>query len=104
MQPGIFRCLTSERILMNLKRLKNIALAEFLFALLMLCVGCLLPLAFLHNGSLKHQNGLYALEALALGGLGLQLMIYVTKASSRPLRLYLGIALLATGLVLLVAS
>jgi hypothetical protein len=88
---------------MNLGRLKNYVLAEMLFAALMISVGCVLPLSILHSQALKHRSLLYVLEALAIGGLGLQLLIYITKASRRPLRLYLGIALLSTGVVLLIA-
>jgi hypothetical protein len=88
---------------MNLKRLSNLVLAEMLFAVLMVVVGCVLPLTLLNSAVLKHRDLLYALEAVAVGGLGLQLLIYVTKASRRPLKLYLAIALLATGLVLLTA-
>lgn len=88
---------------MNFKRLNNYVAAELLFAILMIIVGSFLPLSLLRYSSLKHRSLLYVLEVLAIGGLGLQLFIYVTKASRRPLRLYLGISLVATGLVLLLA-
>jgi hypothetical protein len=88
----------------NLKRLKSYVLAEMLFALLMISIGCVVPLIGLKQANLKHQAALYAVEALALGGLGLQLVIYILNIRRRPLRLYLGISLLATGLVLLIAS
>ncbi|MBX4197165.1 hypothetical protein KW801_01250 [Candidatus Saccharibacteria bacterium] len=88
---------------MNLKRLKSYVLAEMLFAVLMIGIGCAIPLIIRNNPELKHRDLLYALEVLATGGLVLQLGIYILNTSRKPLRLYLLVSLLATALGLMAA-
>ena len=80
---------------------KQKAFGGILFSLFMLVAGSLLPLILLKKQPTRNQSAIYSLEVVAVGGLGLQFLIYLMNWSRRPLMLYLVAAAIVVTTVLL---
>lgn len=86
---------------MRIKNRKLRAGAEIGYSGLMLVVGVVLPVYFLKKTPGASHFGIFSLELLAVGGLGLQFIIYLAKSSKRPQELYLVGFLIAVPVVFL---
>ena len=79
------------------------ALASIGFSIFMVLSGSLLPFVLMKTRSSINNTPLYGLEIVVAGGLGLQFLIYLTKANRRPLKLYMAAAVIVVPCLALAA-
>ncbi len=67
---------------------KSFSIAELLFSVWMLFLGCVLPLSILHNTDSQQNWPVIAVVVIAASGLGLQFSKYLYKSKKIPLIYY----------------
>ena len=75
------------------RKIQKKALMEAGYASLMIVIGVILPLTISNHYNAFKPAPLYALELVALLGLGLQFLSYLTKTNRRLLTVYFWLAL-----------